>query len=485
VARRRTRRVGLAEGNLAVALLRGPRDGPVLLDDAGSLGVEALEAASARAAGALREAGVRRGDRALIALPAGRRWLQAFLGAVRLGAIAVPLDPAAPPGRLASFATDARAALMVGVGRPLAGVPAMAAEALDDAPEAPPVAVGPDHLAFLVSSSGTTGRPKLVAHAHGPACAPSAPALGLLGLGPGVRCHAVARPHSALGLFIGVLRPLLVGATIVLTERDLGGRCLLAKAGRHGVHVAAAVPAVWAQVAAILERRPEERERLSTLRVAVSSGDRLPPALTRRLREAGGPALVDALGSAEAGDLVLASAPGRQGLRPLPGVAARRSGRGAARRLLVRAPGACRGYWGRPEESAALRRGRWVVTPDVLRDEDGALVHVGRTDDLFRVAGRWIAPGEVEDALHDHPAIAEAAVLGTPDRHGGSRVAALIVPSGSVTEYPDLAGHLRRHVAARLGPAAAPATVTLVGALPRFPSGKLDRRRLASDPAPA
>jgi acetyl-CoA synthetase len=112
-------------------------------------------------------------------------------------------------------------------------------------------------------------------------------------------------------------------------------------------------------------------------------------------------------------------------------------------------------------------------------------MHVGRTDDLFRVAGRWIAPGEVEDALHDHPAVAEAAVLGTPDRHGGSRAAALIVPSASVSEYPDLPGHLRRHVAARLGSAAAPATVSLVGTLPRLPSGKLDRRRLASDPAPA
>ena len=173
-------------GNLADALVErhrrlGRGAAPAVLDDDGALTFDELSDASARAAGALRARGVRRGDRVVVLLPDGRRSVQALLGAVRLGAVAVPLDPATPPDRLAAVLRDCAPATVVDDG------------ALDGGRE--PVAdVGAGEIALLVYTSGTTGRPKGVAHVHGAAAAGGPSFLrDLAGVGPGDRCHAAAR----------------------------------------------------------------------------------------------------------------------------------------------------------------------------------------------------------------------------------------------------------------------------------------------------
>jgi benzoate-CoA ligase len=102
---------------------------------------------------------------------------------------------------------------------------------------------------------------------------------------------------------------------------------------------------------------------------------------------------------------------------------------------------------------------------------------MGRADDLFKVDARWVSPTEVEAALLEHPAVTEAAVVGLPDEDGLLRPAAFVVPAPGGQE-DDLAGELRRHVAHRLEPYKAPATVTVLAELPRLASGKLNRRAL-------
>jgi acyl-coenzyme A synthetase/AMP-(fatty) acid ligase len=447
---------------------------PAVIDDEGAWTFDELSRASAAAAGALRDRGVRRGDRVAVLLPDGRRSAAALLGAVRLGAIAVPLDPAAPPERLGAVLDDCAPATVV-AGGPLEGAPAPVAD----------VAAG--DLAVLVYTSGTTGCPKGVAHTHAVAAAGGPSFLrDVAGAGPGDRCYAAARTATALGFFIGLARPLAAGATAVLSARPGSARRALAVVAAHRATVVAAVPTVWLQLVAVLARRPTEAARLASVRCGVASGDRLPAGAAARLASLGGPPLVDGLGSSECGDIVLATAPGRAGFRRVtPGVdvaVADRAGAplpdGAPGLLWVRTPAAAAGYWGRDDLTRRLRAGAWLRTEDVVVRRGGALHHLGRDDELFKVDGLLVSPAEIERALAEDPRVAEAAVVGAPQAGGLVRPAAFVVPVAGAAPAPGLARELRRAVARRLTPALAPSRVVVTDALPRHASGKLDRRRL-------
>jgi acyl-coenzyme A synthetase/AMP-(fatty) acid ligase len=446
---------------------------PAVIDDRGAWSFDDLSEASARAAGALRSSGVGRGDRVAVAMPDGREAVAALMGALRIGAIAVPIDAAAPAGRRRAVLDDCR---------PVA--------VLRSRPDGPPADLAPvtqGDPCLLIYTSGTTGRPKGVVHTHR-AFATGGPSFvrDVAAAGPGDRCHAAARTATALGFFIGLARPLGAGAAAVLSAGQASGRRALASAERHRATVLAAVPAVWLQVEAILSRRREEAARLSSVRVAVSSGDRLPPGLPGRLAGLGAPPLVDGLGSSECADIVLAAPPGEEGFRRVtPGLdalVADRAGApvpdGAAGLLWVRSPAAATGYWMRPAESRRLRAGPWLRTEDAMARRGEALEHLGRADELFKVDGRLVCPAEIERALVQDPRVAEAAVVGAPRPGGRLRAAAFVVPATGIAPGPGLARDLRRCAARRLDPGLAPARVVLTDALPRHASGKLDRRRL-------
>ena len=119
---------------------------------------------------------------------------------------------------------------------------------------------------------------------------------------------------------------------------------------------------------------------------------------------------------------------------------------------------------------------------DMLREDDGVYRHLGRSDDLFKVDAKWVSPVEVEAALHEHEAVAEAAVVGRPDAAGLVRPVAFVVLADASRGEADLAGTLRRHVAHRLAPHMAPVSVTVVDELPRGATGKVDRRALREGP---
>ncbi len=146
-------------------------------------------------------------------------------------------------------------------------------------------------------------------------------------------------------------------------------------------------------------------------------------------------------------------------------------------RLWIRSESNTTGYWRRVEATRELVMGPWLRMGDVLSEEGGVYRHLGREDDLFKVDARWVSPTQVEAALLTHPAIAEAAVVGRTGDEGLVRVHAFVVLAPGASEEA-LAAALRRHVARTLAPHSAPQAVTVVEALPRLPSGKLDRRAL-------
>jgi benzoate-CoA ligase len=482
-----------AAGNLVHLLVerhRAERGGAVAaVDDEGEWTFDELGEAAARAAGALAEAGAGPGDRVAVLLPDGRPWLAAFLGAAWLGAVAVPLDPAADPATLADILEDCEPAVVVGEPPEGAAARAIGPDALAAGEPRAMAAVDPDQLAYLVYSSGSTGRPKAAMHAHGDLrTGIEGYGAEVLELGPGDRCHSVAKLFTSLGFGNAFFRVLGNGATAVLAAGKPTARSVLTVVAERGVTVLTAVPTFWSQLARFLERHPAPGA-LDKVRLLVSSGDRLPGPVADRLREATGVELLEGLGCSECSNVVISTRrgdrPGEALGRATPGVEIRLADEdgepvepGTPGRLWIRSGSNTSGYWRREELTAELLEGPWIRMGDMLVEEDGVYRHVGRADDLFKVDARWVSPGEVESALLGHPAVAEAAVVGRPDESGLMRPAAFVVTADGAPDGEDLAEALRKHVAHALEPYKAPRTVTALDELPRLPSGKLDRRRL-------
>lgn len=468
----------------------GLGDQPAVIDETGAWTYEELSRAAARAAGALQEAGVRRGDRVLVALRDGRGWFQAFLGAARMGAVPVPVDPTADPQRIADVIDDCEPAVVVAEDMERGdGPPVLSPAGLDAGAEAPVAPVHPDDLGYLIYSSGSTGRPKGAMHAHrNMRAGVETYAREVLALGPGDRCHSMARLFTSLGFGNGFFRVLGRGATAVLSGLLPTPRAVLGTVARHEVTVLTAVPTFWAQLARFLERHPEP-DALATVRLAVSSGDSLPAAVGERLRSATGLDLIEGLGCSECSNIVISTRPGEPAVpgslgRAVEGVEIRLADddglpvpSGEPGRLWIRSASNTTGYWRRVEETRALVMGPWLRMGDMLAEEDGVYRHLGRSDDLFKVDARWVSPAAVESALTEHEAVAEAAVVGRPDADGLLRPAAYVVLADGASDE-GLGADLRRHVARLLGTHTAPQSVTVMEELPRLPSGKLDRRTL-------
>jgi acyl-coenzyme A synthetase/AMP-(fatty) acid ligase len=467
-----------------------PAGAQAVVDEDGAWTYAELSAAAARAGGAIAAAGAGRGDRVMVALRDGRPWVAAFLGAARIGAVAVPVDPGADPGRMADLVDDCDPAVVVAAPDAApGGVAVVHPDALAAGEPAPVAPVHPEDLAYLVYSSGSTGRPKGAMHAHQDLRAGvETYAREVLGLAPGDRCHSMARLFTSLGFGNGFFRVLGSGATAVLSSVMPTPRAVLGTVARERVSVLTAVPTFWAQLARFLERHPDP-DALATVRLAVSSGDSLPRPVWDRLREVAGLELIEGLGCSECSNVVISTRPGE----PSPGTLGRAvegieirladdEGRpvpeGEPGRLWIRSPSNTTGYWRRVAETRELVFGPWLRMGDVLSQRGGVYRHLGRSDDLFKVDARWVSPTEVEAALLGHEAVAEAAVVGLPGDDGLMRAVAFVVLAPGAEAAGDLAADLRRHVARALAPHSAPQRVTVLDELPRLPSGKLDRRRL-------
>ena len=468
---------------------RAGRGGDVaVIDDDGSLTFDELAATAARAAGALHRAGVRRGDRVAIAVPEDRAWCAAFLGTAWLGAVAAPLEP---DGRHTQHTLEDLEPV-VAVCRDDEPLPSsirrVTPDELATGSARPVAAVHPEDLAYMIFSSGSTGRPKGAMHAHRDLRASVDGYAGeILDLGPGDRCHSVARLFASLGFGNGFFRPLGRGAACVLSATKPTVRSVAATVARHGVTVLSGVPTFWAQLAAFLSRHPDPTA-LAGVRLAVSSGDALPGAVGDQIRSMTGIDLIEGIGCSECSNIVISTRPGdpMPGAlgRSVPGVEIRLADEaglqvpdGTPGQLWIKSPSNTSGYWRRSDETRELVFGPWVRMGDVLRVDDGVYRHLGRSDDLFKVDARWVSPVEVEGVLHEHPAVAEAAVVGRPDADGLTRPAAYVVLSDGCDDVT-VAEELRRHVAHRLAPYMAPATVTILESLPRGATGKVDRRAL-------
>lgn len=424
------------------------------------------------------ERGLRRGDRVATLTSNSPEHVALFFACARLGLVLAPLSWRLAPPELAYQLGDCEPALFLveDEHEALAAASGHAFSRLErPRPGARPRAVAPDDPAdedplLLVYTSGTTGRPKgaLLTHSN---CFWTNLSFDLAtGVSGGDVVLAVLPQFHCGGWNVQPLLAWWKGATVVLERTFDPGRCLRL-IEEHGVTAMMGVPATYL----FLAQQPGfESTDLSSLRRAVVGGAPMPEALLRTWQERG-VAVVQGYGLTEAAPNVLCLPPedavrkaGFAG-KPYPYVQVRLSAEGE---LQVRGPNVFAGYWRNPgATAAAFSEDGWLLTGDVAeRDEEGFYRIRDRLKDMYISGGENVYPAEVESVLHEHPAVAEAAVVGLPDERWGEVGIAFVAPAAAAEVS---AAELLDHCRERLARFKVPRDVRFVDALPRSAMNKV------------
>jgi acetyl-CoA synthetase len=495
-------------------------------DEARSVSYGELTASTNRFAHALRGLGLQQGEVLFVLCPRGEPLFTAVLGALKAGAVVAPLFTAFGPEPLATRLAIARPRALVTTrslyrrriepmrarldflhhvividdeqepeGLP-AGTLAWSA-LLAQAPDSPvTVRTRAQDPALIHFTSGTTGTPKAALHVHEAALMHWATARWALDLHPEDVFWCTADPGWVTGTSYGILAPLLHGVTSVVDAGEFDALRWLATLQRERVSVWYTAPTALRMLmkagTALVRAHP-----CPALRLMASVGEPLNPQVVWWSLEAFGRPVHDNWWQTETGGIMVANTlaadikPGSMG-RALPGVEAaivRRSGErlevigepDVEGELALRAPwpSMFRAYLGQEERYAKCFVQGWYLSGDLARrDADGCYWFVGRADDVIKSAGHLIGPFEVESALMEHPAVAEAAVIGKPDAIVGETVKAFVVLRDGFSADANLQAQLLAHARTRLGPAVAPKEIALVASLPHTRSGKVMRRLL-------
>jgi 4-hydroxybenzoate-CoA ligase len=345
-----------------------------------------------------------------------------------------------------------------------------------------------DETAFWLYSSGSTGDPKGVRHVH-TSMMYVAENYGknILKIQHDDICFAAAKLFFAYGLGAGMAIPMSVGATTLLLPDRPTPTSVLDMLKRHNPTLFFGVPTLYAAMLADPRCQPENSS--ANLRQCISAGEALPTAIGTVWRDRMGVEILDGIGSTEMLHVFLSNRPGeiRYGTsgREIPGYKLRLVDEDGAEvgtdklgELLVSGGSAADGYWNQRAKSRATFAGEWTHTGDkYTRDSDGYYHYCGRTDDMFKVAGRWVSPFEVEQALISHPLVLEAAVVGHEDGDKLVKPKAFVVlkPSASTD---GLFEALKDHVKATVGLWKYPHWISFVDDLPKTATGKIQRFKL-------
>jgi benzoate-CoA ligase family protein len=469
-----------------------------------------------RAGNALRKLGVRTEERVLLLLLDSPEFLYSFFGAIKIGAVAIPVNTQAKPHDYEYILNDSRAAVAIVSESLLPQLQAIPGQNLPHlreivvagarnhpqqhaclsdlmeaaSPDLAAASTSRDGPAFWLYSSGSTGASKGCVHLHHDMVVSSHHyAHAILKINERDRCLSVARLFFAYGLGNAGYFPLSCGATTILSPARPTPAGIYADIERYRPTLFFSVPTNYA---ALLDhhRASGPDFDLSSIRHAVSAGEALPAPLFERFRQRFGIEILDALGSTESLHMVISNHPGE--VKPgssgkvLPGFEAKivdESGNLLAPNeigdLWVKCDSLCACYWNQPEKTKSAFVDQWFRTGDKYRqDEDGFFWYAGRSDDLFKVHGLWLSPAEVESALIAHPAVLEAAVVARDDEAGLAKPAAYLVLKAQFPASDQLASDLQNFVAGRIGGYKRPRWIQFLPELPKTATGKLQRFKL-------
>jgi benzoate-CoA ligase family protein len=462
-----------------------------------------------RTATVLRDHGCAPNDRVVLLLPDTPTFVAVFLAALHIGAIAVPVNPAFSLGDVGEVVQQTRPVIIVIDAsimekfRPLAGAGCEFVSAGDcqtrrgdlerrlEAAGRDSVASwhSADAIAYCLFSSGTTGAPKGIPHRHSDIleCI-KAYSLPVLNMSSDDRVLAVPKLCFGYGLGGNLLSSLFVGGSSILVAPSSSSASITAAAEQHAPTLFLSQPRLLAD---LLESNCLDAFR--RLRLAVTAGEVLVPALYQRWRNSVGCELLDGFGSTEVGHVFITNRvgdvrPGCAG-RPVQGFSVRIADENgdslptsAVGEMWVTGPSLARGYWNDIDRTKRHFVGGWVRTGDMAsHDEEGYVQLCGRVDDMIKAGcGQWVSPSEIEALIASDPAVTDCAVVGHSDSLGVVRPKAYVVLRSELRPNAEIGERLKTLVASRFDemPYKHIDAVEFVTELPRGATGKLQRFRL-------
>jgi benzoate-CoA ligase family protein len=451
------------------------------------------------AASALHDLGVRREDRVLIAGYDSPGWVATFLGALRLGAIPVPVNPLLQRTEDYDHFIDDSLARVVAVDantedklEPAATRAATAPQLLRmdqvaPGPETPAAPTRKDDMAFWLYSSGSTGKPKAVVHLHHDipyTCVTYAEQV--LGITERDTTFSTTGLFHAYGFGNNLTFPYWVGASTVLHAGRHTPATVLETIERRRPTLFFSAPTLYN---AILNFEGSKGRNLSSIRHCVAAAEALPAEVWRRWKDVYGLTILDGVGSTEMLHIYCSNRlddlrPGSSG-KPVPGYELKilddggeAVATGDAGDLYVKGDSALALYWAQHEKSKRSILGDWFFTGDRYRlDHDGYYWYEGRSDDMIKVGGLWVSPIEIESVLLEHAAVSEGAVVGI-SVDGLTRVKAFVIVKGDRAPSDALAAELQELCKSRLQRFQYPHVIEFVTELPKTVTGKIQRYKL-------
>jgi long-chain acyl-CoA synthetase len=485
--------------NLSESAAMYPDHPAIRLDD-DVLSYTALDDAASRVATLLQEYGVQPGDRVGLMLPNVPEFAMIFYGILRAGAVAVPMNPLLKRREVEYYLSDSGARVLFAwhevADEAEAGAKAAGSEALPVLPQefrelvaerrplAHPARRDADDTAVILYTSGTTGRPKGAELTHaGLNTNQAVTARTLILLGPDDVVMGCLPLFHVFGLTCGLNAAIANGSTLTLIPRFSPAKALEV-IQRDSVTVFEGVPTMYAAMLGVPDR---EQYDVSTLRTCVSGGAALPVEVLRGFEGAFGCIILEGYGLSETSPVAsfnhpdAVRKPGSIGT-PIEGVRMRVVDEdrrpvqpGEIGEIQIGGHNVMKAYWNKPEETAAtIDADGWLSTGDMARqDEDGYFFIVDRKKDLLIRGGYNVYPREVEEVLYEHPAVAEAAVVGIPHPSLGEEIGAAVALKDGTTATPE---ELRDFVKGRIAAYKYPRAVWIVDGLPKGPTGKIQRR---------
>src|SRR2546428_890723 len=435
----------------------------------------------------LRQLGVRVEERVLLLLLDTPEFAVSFFGAIKIGAVPVPVNTILNPSDYQYMLNNSRACVAIVSESLCSQIHAIPKGQLrylkriivvgEDPPadtlsfnqlleqnssELDAEPTNKDDAAFWLYSSGSTGFPKACVHLqHDMVVCSERYAKGILNITDSDRCFSVAKLFFAYGLGNALYFPLAVGATSILLPGPPKPQSVFEVIERQRPTLFFSVPSNYVKLLAHTGADGREFD-LSCVRHAISAGEALPAAVFHRFKERFGVEILDAIGSTEALHMVIsnvpsATRPGSSG-KIIPGFEARIVDdnnrpvvQGEIGNLLVKADSTCAYYWNQHQKTKDTIEGHWIRTGDkYYQDEDGYFWYAGRADDMLKVSGVWVSPIEIEHVLIEHPAVQEAAVGFRKDADELPQPVCCIVTRDGTAGTPGLAPGLQEIVLSRL-----------------------------------
>jgi long-chain acyl-CoA synthetase len=488
--------VNLAQSLVDTAGKEGGR--PALRMGDAVLTYEQFNDAAARIAAGLAARGVEPGDRVGLVLPNVLSFPLVYYGALLRGAVVVPMNPLLKAREIDYYLRDSGARIVVaeetvaGAASDAAAAVGIAAVAVDPARpdtlmaargQAEPVPRANDDDAVILYTSGTTGPPKGAELTHANLSGNArATADTLLEATPDDVIMGCLPLFHVFGLTCGLNVAVLSGAALTLLPR-FDGAAALSTIGRDRVTIFEGVPTMYS---AMLHAPDAAGADVASLRRCMSGGAAMPVEVLRSFEETFGCIVLEGYGLSETSPVVSFNHPhaerrvGSIGT-PIRGVEMRLvdgDGNdvppGEVGEIAVRGPNVMKGYWQRPEETAAAIPDGWFRTGDLARrDDDGYYAIVDRKKEMIIRGGYNVYQREIEEALYEHPAVAEVACIGIAHPELGEEVAAAVVLKPGATATPD---ELREWAKARVAAYKYPRHVWLADSLPKGATGKILRR---------